>query len=73
MPMKAIGETDNFRWKNNSRYTLVIYTSLDCDHCRKLYKFIESRYELFGDTFNLIYRNAPLSDIEPLAMGKAVI
>lgn len=73
MPMKAVSEGDNFRWKNNSRYSLVIYTSLDCDHCKKLFHFIESRYELFGNAFNLIYRNAPLTDIEPLAIGKAVI
>ena len=29
--------------------------------------------QLFGNAFNLIYRNAPLTDIEPLAIGKAVI
>ena len=73
IPMKGIDENDTFRWKNNSRYTLVIYTSLDCAHCRKLYTFIESRYEIFGDAFNLIYRNAPLTEIEPLSKWKAIL
>lgn len=67
MPMRDITEDDVFRWKNNSRYTLVVYTSLDCEHCRKLYEFIESRYDIFHESFNLIYRNAPLTDIEPLS------
>lgn len=71
--MRPLSSDDRYRWTSNSKYTLVIYESLDCKFCRKLNIEIQKNIVSLKWKFNLIYRNAPLVDLEPLAAEKSLI
>ncbi len=74
MSMHALNDSDIWRWKNNSPYTVVIYVSMDCTHCKELELFMTgATQELYRSKFSLAYRDAPLVDIEPLVAEKTLI
>lgn len=71
--MRPLSENDYYRWKSPSKYTLVIYESMDCKYCHKLNTYINTHYDTLYGKFNLAYRNAPLTGSQPLAAEKALI
>ncbi len=71
--MRPLVSDDKYRWRSSSKYTLVIYESLDCKYCRKLNAEIYKNISYLRWKFNLVYRNAPLVDLEPLAAEKSLI
>ncbi len=71
--MRPISESDRYFWKSSSKYTLVVYESLDCKFCRKLAEFVRLNEAVLKGKFNLVYRSAPLVNIEPLAAEKTLI
>ena len=74
MSMHALSDSDIWRWKNNSPYTVVLYASMDCSHCKELELTMTGAIqELYRSKFSLAYRDAPLVDIEPLVAEKTLI
>ncbi|MBC7503466.1 thioredoxin domain-containing protein [Candidatus Gracilibacteria bacterium] len=71
--IRPIGPDERYRWTNSSKYTLVIYESLDCKSCRKLNIEILKNIAQYKGKFNLAYRSAPLVDLEPLVAEKSLI
>ena len=71
--MRPLSPDDRYRWTSSSKYTLVVYESLDCKYCRKLNAEILKNISYLKWKFNLVYRNAPLVDLEPLAAEKSLI
>jgi protein-disulfide isomerase len=68
-----LSENDYYKWKSDSPYTIVNYFSLDCPYCLELDKIENENYTHYKSAFSLIYRHSPLTDIQPLSGGKAVI
>jgi thiol-disulfide isomerase/thioredoxin len=60
IPVSMPHEGDLYRLKSSSRFTVIIYESLDCPACRKLSRRIEKDQQKFQDKFSLIYRNYPI-------------
>ncbi len=71
--MRPLSSDDKYRWASPSKYTLVIYESLDCQYCRKLNAEIYKNISYLRWKFNLVYRSAPLVDLEPFAAEKSLI
>lgn len=69
----APNENDHYRFKSNSKYTLVIYASTDCIYCRKFDTYLENNLPKYENKFNLVYRYAPLSSDLNLSSEKALI
>lgn len=65
-------ESDHYKWKADSPYTIVNYFSLDCPHCKAIDELEEKNKSKYDTAFTLIYRHSPLS-IQPLSGEKAVI
>lgn len=65
--------SDHYKWKNKSEYTFVNYFSLDCPYCLKVSEMEDENRVKYENSFNLIYRHSPLTDIQPLSAEKAVI
>lgn len=71
--IRSLWPDERYRWTSSSKYTLVIYESLDCKYCRKLNIEILKNIAQYKWKFNLAYRNAPLVDLEPLVAEKSLI
>ncbi len=69
----ALSENDYYKWKSESPYTVVNYFSLDCPHCLKLDEAENKNYTSYKDSFSLVYRHSPLTDIQPYSGEKAVL
>jgi protein-disulfide isomerase len=69
----SLSESDMYKWKSSGPYTVVNYFSLDCPHCLELDKIENEQYLKYREHFSLVYRHSPLTDIQPLSGGKAVI
>ncbi len=67
-------DSDHYKIRNvGNTITIVNFFSMDCVHCRKAYLFEEKLLAKYGDKVNLVYRQNPLPEIQPLSPEKALI
>lgn len=71
--LQAPTSNDHYKWKSKSHYTVVVYFSIDCPNCIKLFKAEDGHKNEYSRVFSLIYRNYPLLNSEPLAFQKAIV
>jgi protein-disulfide isomerase len=66
-----IGSEDHSQGDVNASVTLVEYGDYQCPYCGEAYPIIKRIQNKMGPQLRLVFRNFPLTEMHPLAMGAA--
>lgn len=68
-----IGSTDHVQGKPDALVTLVEYGDYQCPYCGQAYPIVKRIQERQGAQLRFVFRNFPLAEAHPFAMGAAEI
>jgi len=66
-----VGGLDHKKGKSSATITLVEYGDYQCGHCGEAYSLIKKLMKHFPDELLFVFRNFPLQESHPEAMGAA--
>ena len=73
MTLPAVGADDHVRGDPKAPLTLVEYGDYECPYCGEAETVLAELREQFGDRLRLVFRNFPLQQIHPYAVGAALV
>jgi protein-disulfide isomerase len=66
-----VGARDHIQGPESAPVTLVEYGDYQCPYCGQAYPIVKSVQRRLGDRLRFVFRNFPLSEMHPLALGAA--
>ena len=66
-----VSPRDHFQGPESAPVTLVEYGDYQCPYCGAAYPIVKSVQRRVGDRLRFVFRNFPLSEMHPLALGAA--
>jgi protein-disulfide isomerase len=66
-----VGPRDHIQGPDTAPVTLVEYGDYQCPYCGAAYPIVKRVQQRLGDRLRFVFRNFPLSEIHPLALGAA--
>jgi protein-disulfide isomerase len=67
-----VSDDDHIQGDANAPLELIEYGDYQCPHCGRAYPLIKSIQQELGDKLRFVYRNFPLTQSHPQAMGAAL-
>lgn len=67
----AVSQNDHIQGDASAPVTLVEYGDFECSYCAQAYTIVQSLQKEMGDQLRFVFRNFPLPEIHPNAMGAA--
>jgi len=66
-----VGARDHIQGPESAPVTLVEYGDYQCPYCGAAYPIVKSVQRRLGDRLRFVFRNFPLSEMHPFALGAA--
>jgi protein-disulfide isomerase len=66
-----VGARDHIQGPDSAPVTLVEYGDYQCPYCGAAYPLVKEVQRRLGDRMRFVFRNFPLSEIHPFALGAA--
>jgi len=66
-----VGARDHIQGPESAPVTLVEYGDYQCPYCGAAYPIVKSVQQRLGDRLRFVFRNFPLSEMHPFALGAA--
>lgn len=67
-----VDEQDHARGQDSAPVTVVEYADFACPHSGQLYHVLRQLQDNLGDTFRLVYRHFPITQVRPDALPAAL-
>jgi len=67
-----VSHTDHILGSEHARVTLVEYGDFECPNCRQAAPVVKQLVERFAGKLRLVWRNFPLEEVHPHALGAAL-